>query len=39
MLQKGSKMGLDPKKGEKTKSSEKVIKQIKGAPAIKEKAA
>jgi hypothetical protein len=36
MLTHGSKQGLDPKKGEKTQSRDKVIKQIKGTGGKKD---
>jgi|TARA_B110000285_G_C15097962_1_gene603235 hypothetical protein len=35
-MMSGSKMGLDPKKGEKTKSRTKVLDKIKGKVAKKE---
>ena len=36
MMSSGSKMGLDPRKGEKTKSKQTVIGQIKGQKPLKE---
>lgn len=35
-MMSGSKMGLDPKKGEKTKSRTKVLDKIKGKDAKKQ---